>query len=373
MKILPNKAFFSKNDIHFIEKNFNRILKGKSFLSQYKFSEIFEKKFAKYLKTNFSLSCNSGTSALEIIFRSIEIKDKEVIIPSNTFLATALGVLNAGGKIKFADCNDDMCISYSSIMENITSKTAAIVMVHIGGIITKDYLSIKELCKKRKIILIEDAAQSHGSKYGNQFAGNLGNFAAFSFYSTKIMTTGEGGMITLKSNKYLKKMESIREFGKVKKGFYVNYHKYIGYNWRFQEVNALMGISQLKNLNKFINKRTKLANIYINELKNEKNIKIINPFSNPAIKQNYYKFIILLKKHNRIYIQKELLKKNIRLSGYVYEIPLHKQPIFKKMKFKKLKKTETLCAKHICLPLYHDMTERHAKYLTRNLKALISK
>ena len=371
MKILPNKAFFSKDDILFIEKNFRKILNGKSFLSQYKFSEDFENKFKNYVNSKASVSCNSGTSALEIIFRTINIVDKEVIIPSNTFLATALGVINAGGKIKFADCNEDMCISYDSILENITKNTAAIIIVHIGGIISKDFHKIKELCKKNKIILVEDAAQAHGSKLKNEYTGNLGDFAAFSFYSTKIMTTGEGGMITFRNKKYKKKMQSIREFGKVKKGFYINYHKYIGYNWRFQEVNALMGIRQLQNIEKFIKKRERLIKIYIDELRDIKDIQIVNPFQNKAIRQNYYKFIIILKRHNREKIQKELLKKSINLSGYVYEIPLHKQPIFKNHKHKNLKVSERMCAQHICLPLYHEMTEKQAYYLTANLKKIL--
>ena len=163
-------------------------------------------------------------------------------------------------------------------------------------------------------------------------------------------------------------MQSIREFGKVKKGFYINYHKYIGYNWRFQEVNALMGIRQLQNIEKFIKKRERLIKIYIDELRDIKDIQIVNPFQNKAIRQNYYKFIIILKRHNREKIQKELLKKSIKLSGYVYEIPLHKQPIFKNHKHKNLKVSERMCAQHICLPLYHEMTEKQAYYLTANLK-----
>ncbi len=369
MKILPNKAYFSKDSISYIQKNFKKILEGKSFLSQYKYSEEFEYKFSKYVKSPYALSCNSGTSALEIIFRSIDVNRYEVIIPSNTFLATALGVINAGGKIKFADCNNDMCISLESIKKNITKKTKAVVVVHIGGIITEDIISIKKLCKKNNIYLIEDAAQAHGSKFNNIYAGNFGDFAAFSFYSTKTITTGEGGMITFKNKNYLSKMKSIREFGKVKKGIYINNHKYFGYNWRFQEINALMGITQLRQIESFIKKRTYIANIYYENLKNKKYLDIINPFKNNS-RQNFYKFIVIPKNISREKLHSKLLKFKINLSGYVYEIPLHKQPIFKKFNKNSLKNTEYLCANHICLPIYYEMTKKQALFLIKKIEEI---
>ncbi|MDC6448490.1 DegT/DnrJ/EryC1/StrS family aminotransferase [Alphaproteobacteria bacterium] len=372
MKILPNKAYFSKSSITYIQKNFKKILEGKSFLSQYKFSEEFEGDFSRYIESPFALSCNSGTSALEIIFRTLGVFNKEVILPSNTFLATALGVINAGGKIKFADCNNDMCISYESIKKNLTNKTKAIVVVHIGGIITKDINKIKNLCKKNNIYLIEDAAQAHGSRLGNINAGNFGDFAAFSFYSTKTITTGEGGMITFKNKKYLSKMKSIREFGKVKKGIYINNHEYFGYNWRFQEVNALMGIAQLRQIEKFINKRTYIANIYYESLKNKSYLKIINPFVTNS-RQNFYKFIVILKDTAREKLHSQLLKYDINLSGYVYEIPLHKQPIFKQFSKNKLPNTEYLCANHICLPIYYEMSKKQALFLVKKIEEIFEK
>ena len=107
--IAATKPTFSSEDIDVITEKFKHILQGNSFLSQYKYSEEFESGFAEYIGTNFAVSCNSGTSALELIFRGLNIKGKEVILPSNTFIATANAIINAGGQPIFADCNDDMC------------------------------------------------------------------------------------------------------------------------------------------------------------------------------------------------------------------------------------------------------------------------
>src|ERR1051326_4084976 len=121
MKVPATKPYFSEEDIVFITEKFKEILEGKSFLSMYKYGEEFEQKFADFIGTKFGVGCNSGTSALELICRSIGVEGKEVIIPSNTFIATANAVLNAGGKVVFADCTDNMCMSAKDAISKITS------------------------------------------------------------------------------------------------------------------------------------------------------------------------------------------------------------------------------------------------------------
>ena len=222
--IAATKPTFSSKDIEFITEKFEDILQGNSFLSQYKYSEEFETKFAEYIGTDFAVSCNSGTSALELIFRALNIQDKEVILPSNTFIATANAIINAGAKPIFADCNDDMCMDYDSVMSLINKNTIAVCHVHIGGLVSDSALQLSEYCLQNNIYFVEDAAQAHGSSNMDQKAGTLGVAAGFSFFSTKVITTGEGGMVTTNDESLVEKMKSIREFGKVKKGIFTNYH-----------------------------------------------------------------------------------------------------------------------------------------------------
>jgi dTDP-4-amino-4,6-dideoxygalactose transaminase len=368
--IVPaTKPYFSKKDINYVNKNFKSIMSGKSFLSMGKYSLEFEKNYAKFIGTKYAVACNSGTSALEIICRSLNISKKEIIVPSNTFIASVNAILNSGCKPVFADCGDDMCLSYENIKKKITKNTKAVMLVHIGGILTKDIFKIKALCEKKKLFLIEDAAQAHGSSFNKVKAGAFGIASGFSFFSTKVLTTGEGGMITTNKLSLVKKMRSIREFGKVKKGIFTNYHTQIGYNWRLQEVNALMGISQLKNIKKFIKGRQKIAMFYDKHFSSLRGIKIISQKNKNE--HNYFKYIIILKKYSRIKFHNYLINNGVQPSGYVYELPLHKQPVFKKYKNLKLPNTEFYCSKHICLPIFYGMKIKQAQYVVDVVRNII--
>ena len=364
MKVPASIPSFSSEDINYILNNFKEILEGKSFLSQYKFSEAFEVAFSKYIGSKYGISCNSGTSALELIFRSIDITDKEVILPSNTFVATANAIINAGGKLVFADCDEDMCLSYSDVLNKITKNTIAICHVHIGGIVSENALKLASFCKSNNILFIEDAAQAHGSFFQNKKAGIMGDAAAFSFYSTKVMTTGEGGMITTNNKEISVKAKSLREFGKQPNDVYTNVYWALGYNWRMPEVAALMGIRQLLSLDENILKRRKIIARYDYHFKDK-------PFFNPIglkyrNESNGFKYMLKVNSSLRTQIHRFLLEKNISPSGYVYELPLHKMDIFSEHNHFHLPNSDIYCASHFCLPVYPKMTEDEVDYVATN-------
>tara|TARA_B100000212_G_scaffold341914_1_gene326582 strand:+ start:1047 stop:2168 length:1122 start_codon:yes stop_codon:yes gene_type:complete len=366
MKVPSTKPFFSEEDQEFILERYKDILAGNSFLSMYKYGEEFENSFAEYIGTNNAVGCNSGTSALELIFESIDVKGKEVIVPSNTFLATVIAIRNAGGIPVFADCNDQMCLDFESTIKQVSPRTKAICIVHIGGIVSDSVIPLKSYCEKNRISLVEDAAQAHGSSLQGTKAGNFGIAAAFSFFSTKVMTTGEGGMVTTNSSELVKKMKSMREFGKVKTDIYINYHKYFGYNWRLPEVSALMGIRQLNSLDKFIKRRQEIARIYDDAFENCEGIRVINPSEKSS--HNYFKYIIILEKSDRKKMHKFLQENQISPSGYVYELPLHKQPVLSEHSKLSFPNTEILCANHICLPIFYSMTNEQVNYVSKIVK-----
>jgi dTDP-4-amino-4,6-dideoxygalactose transaminase len=366
LKNIPaTKPTFSKDDISFITENFKEILSGKSFLSQYKFSSQFEREFASYTGTEFAVSCNSGTSALELIFRALDVKGREVILPSNTFIATANAIMNAGGIPVFADCDDGMCLDYKDTIEKITSRTIAICHVHIGGLVSDDALRLAQYCDDHGLFFVEDAAQAHGSINKGKKAGTLGIAAGFSFYSTKVMTTGEGGMVTTNDEELVSKMKSSREFGKEKKGIWTNYHTQIGYNWRMPEVAALLGIRQLQAIEEFIKKRTNIAGIYDVMLQGLNSVRIISPPEKSRF--NYFKYMLVLEKFDREKIHNVFEKNGISPSGYVYELPLHKQPVFPEHNQIELPNTEFLCSNHFCLPIYPSMEIEDAEYIAETL------
>ena len=371
MKIIhATKPSFNNDDISFITENFKDILSGKSFLSMGKFGQQFEQEFAKYTGTKYALACNSGTSALELIFRALDVKGKEVILPSNTFIATANAIMNAGGILVFADCDDDMCLDYEDTIKKITPKTAAICHVHIGGLVSNNALRLARYCEENDIYFVEDAAQAHGSSNQDKKAGTLGIASGFSFFSTKVLTTGEGGMVTTNDGALVQKMKSIREFGKEKNGIYTNYHTSLGYNWRMPEVAALMGLRQLKSIEKFIEQRNEVAALYNTMLQGIGGIRIVSPSKESRF--NYFKYIIILENLKRETVHKAMEDKGIYLSGYVYELPLHKQPVFPAYNKINLPKTEYVCNQHICLPIYPSLKLEDAEYVAKSLISIIN-
>ncbi|MBI2829945.1 MAG: DegT/DnrJ/EryC1/StrS aminotransferase family protein, partial [Chloroflexi bacterium] len=247
------------------------------------------------------------------------------------------------------------------VEKKLTPRTKAVVTVHIGGLVSPHTLELADICKRKGIYLIEDAAHAQGSAYGDQKAGTFGIGGAFSFFSTKVMTTGEGGMVITSDESIYKKALVLRDQAKIVKGSYQNYHEELGYNWRMTEVTALMGITQLDLLDKFIERRNQIAKIYDEELANVKNLRILRRPS--AARHNYYKYIGFLENYDREKLQKEVKEKfGVSMGGYVYEIPLHKQPAFKEFVDGSLPRAEDLCQRHVCPPIFYTMTDEEAHY-----------
>jgi perosamine synthetase len=370
MRVPATAPSFSEEDISFITEHFTKILRGESFLSMYVHGEEFEKRFADYTGTRHAVACNSGTSALELIFRALDIAGREVIVPSNTFLATAIAVLNAGGTPVFADCRDDMSLDPDDAAARVTDKTAAITQVHIGGIVSEGVLQTQELCESRGLHLVEDAAQAHGSVLNGRKAGTFGTAAGFSFFSTKVMTTGEGGMVTTNDAALVTQMKSFREFGKTRKGVYVNYHETFGYNWRMPEVAALMGLRQLDSLDAFIERRREIVKQYDERLSNVEAVRIVHPAGHSSY--NGFKYMILLPEHDRVKVHQGLGALEISPSGYIYEIPLHKLPVFPESNDLTLPKTEFICAQHLCLPVFVGMRDEQVDYVCDSLEKVLA-
>ena len=333
----------------------------------------FEKHFAKYIGTKYAVAVNSGTSALEISLRALNVEGKSIIIPTNTFMATPLAAIHAGAKVIFADISEKtLSIQAKEIEKKITKDTVGIILVHIGGIISSEWIKIKKICALKKIFILEDAAHAHGSKINNKFAGNLGIAAAFSFYPTKVLTTGEGGMITTNDKMLHQKFLILRDHGK--QNSLLNIHTELGSNWRLSEIQGLLGIQQVKKVKSIVNERIKIASMYDRILNNTPHIKLLK--IPPYIKSSYYKYIIFVNKNVRDKIKKIMYKKfGISLPGEVYNYLCHSQPVFKKYKNKIIKKgnynfkiAKKISSEQLCLPLYPGLKKSEIKYVVNSLK-----
>jgi dTDP-4-amino-4,6-dideoxygalactose transaminase len=370
----PVKPYFPKEDIEQVKDDVEKILQS-GMLTLHTYTREFENQFAKLCDVKHAIAVNSGTSALEITLRAMGLKPgNEVLVPTNTFSATAAAVIFAGARPKLTDIDPkNLCIDAENVRKNITSKTRGVIVVHIGGLVCPEIERIRELCQEKDLLLIEDAAHAQGSSINKKSAGSLGDAGCFSFYPTKVMTTGEGGMITTNNDRIAERARILRDQGK--ENFNSNIIVELGYNWRLPEINAAMGLVQLKRLQEIIEKRNKIAEYYDREL--EKISKIAPLKTPPNILNNYYKHVAFVEKGvNREKLKEKLRAEGVRCSGEVYWPPLHLEPVYKRMLGTKegdFPLAEDACKRMICLPLYAQMTKEDEQYVIEKLKETISK
>jgi len=371
--IPPVKPYFPPEDIRQIKNDIEKILQS-GMLTMHTYTEEFEKRFASLCKVKYAIALNSGTSALEIALRIMKLKTgDEVLVPTNTFTSTAATVLFAEGKVTFADIDPEtLCINAENVQEYMTQKTKGIIVVHVGGLICPDIEAIKETCEDHKLFLIEDAAHAQGSTINGKPAGSLSDIGCFSFYPTKVMTTGEGGMIATNDDQTDKEARILRDQGK--ENFHSSIIIRLGYNWRLPEINAAIGIVQLKRLPEIIDKRRKIAQYYDKKLRQFSEIKPLKV--PPNILNNYYKHVAFLEPEiNRDKLKQDLREKGVQCGGEVYWPPLHLQPAYQKLLGTKegdYPASEDACRRMLCLPIHSWMTIEDAEYVIEMLSASLS-
>lgn len=331
----------------------------------------FEQEWAKYCGTKYAVACTSGTAALEIMLKAIGVEGKEVIMPSNTFIATATAAIRAGAKVVLADCErDNLQLSLQSAMDCQTENTVAIVLVHIGGYITPKLSLFQLWCDKEGMVLLEDGAHSHGSEYSGRKAGSLGKAAAFSFYPTKVLTSGEGGVVTTDDFELYEKCRSLCDCSRVKGNPQIHWEA--GYNWRMDEIRAVLALQQTKKADKILAERRRIAQKYDELLWGQKGITILKMPRH--ISPAYYKYVIFLNKSlDRDGIRAAMEERGIRMPGLVYEIPLHRQPAFAgQYQNDAYPNTNEISQHHLCLPLFLGLTDEELDYIVASLKEILA-
>tara|TARA_A100001011_G_scaffold399611_2_gene509100 strand:- start:1443 stop:2570 length:1128 start_codon:yes stop_codon:yes gene_type:complete len=331
----------------------------------------FEKEFANFNDSKYSVGVSNGTDALFLALKAFKVtKGDEVIVPSHTFIASALPIIKCGAKPVFVDCEKDSFLaSFDQILKRINDKTKAIILVHIYGE-TVDIPYLKKIINKvthKKIPIIEDCSQSHGSRINNLKSGNLGDIGCFSLYPSKNLgALGDAGILTTNNNYIYKKILSLRNWGSKKK--YV--HENIGYNHRLDTIQAGFLSIKLKQLHKWNNLRVKLAAIYYNELKDLKKIKI--PNYSAGHMHVYHLFVVKVKERNKF--QKFLLKNGIQTIIH-YPTPCHKHKAFENYSFYKqrLKNAEAISNEVISLPLYPGLSSKKVIFICKIIKKFFVK
>ena len=360
---------YKKSILNNIDKTIN---KGNVFFGEQ--IKQFEKNFIKKYKAKYGIAVGSGTDALLISLKTLNLKPgDEVITAANTAIPTISAIINAGGKPKLVDIGEDYLIDVKKIEKAITKKTKAIIPVHLYGQMC-DMDTIQKIVKKNKIIIIEDCAQSQGAKFKNKFAGTFGKFGCFSFYPTKILGGyGDGGFILTNDFKSFKQIKRIRFYGietiektKFKNKYYSNEN---GVNSRLDEIQSSILNFKLKKIDAFIQKRKQIAKDYIFNLSST-DLKL--PLANNNNDHVYHLFTVYHPKGN--IIKKRLNKLKIQ-TRTIYPYPIHKMKAYSKIiKDKKnLKNSEKKSRGIFCLPLYPDLKKQEINKVCIALKSIIKR
>jgi perosamine synthetase len=320
----------------------------------------FEKKFAEFCGVRNAVCVSSGTAGIFLSLLALDIKHgDEVIVPSFSFISTATPIIEVGAKPVFVDVDTKTyTVDSEKIREAVTKRTKAIMPVHLYGH-PANMDPILEIAEDNDLYVIEDACQAHGAEYKGKKVGGIGNVACFSFYPSKNMTVcGDGGAVVTNNEDIAETVRKLRDHGRRDK--YVFELK--GYNLRFNEIQAAIGIKQLEKLPKWIDARRNIARMYDQALEGL----VITPIEEPWAKHVYHVYVIRTKKREEL---KGFLSRYGISTLVHYPIPIHKQPAITSVLGAQptLKNTEKFADEVLSIPMYPMLTDREVKYVSEKI------
>ena len=333
----------------------------------------FEMKFSNFVNQKYGISVANGSAALDVALKACDLKkNDEVIISNFTIVSNLFSILRVNAKPILVDCDPvEWNIDLEKLNKKITKKTKVIIAAHIYGF-PIEIDKLKQLCSKNKIILIEDAAEQLGQTYKGKTIGSFGDISTFSFYANKNITTGEGGMICTNSSRLAKSCSDIKNLCFGKKNRFNHYD--MGWNYRMTNMQACLGLSQLKKLNFIIKEKRKIGSLYYKILKKNKNI-YIQPPKNKYSKNMYWVVgIVIRKKINILKLIKWMRGQNIECREFFW--PMHKQNFMKKLNIKVEGKfpVSSYISKHgLYLPAYVGLSNSKIKEICDKLCLYLEK
>lgn len=339
-----------------IRKAFEEVYKNSWYIDGKK-DEEFCSAFAKYINVDYCVGVGNGLDALMLALKTLGIKENdEVIVPSNTYIATALAVTYVGATPVFVEPDiNTFNIDSTKIEEKITSKTKAIMPVHLYGQ-PCDMDSIMKIAKKYNLYVIEDCAQAHGAKYNGQIVGSFGDISGFSFYPGKNLgALGDAGAAVTSNKDYAEKIKALGNYG----SDYKYHHIYKGCNSRLDELQASFLLAKLPILDKTNEERRRIAQKYLNEINNSE---VILPYVMPNVEHVWHVFAIRCKRRDEL--EKHLNEKGIMTNKH-YPIPMHLQECYKDLNLPKgsFPIAEEISETQLSLPMYYGMTDEQIQFV----------
>jgi perosamine synthetase len=369
-KIKMADPHFTEDDRAWIYKEIDLILSFS--LSMGPNVKLFEEEFATMVGVKHAIAMNSCTAALEVALAFQGIDGGEVIVPAETFIATGMAVHLVGGTPVFAEVLEStFCLDLEHVRRLVNDNTRGIVLVHFGGMITPDIDDFVKFCNERELFLIEDAAHAPGAMLDGNAAGSFGSAGCFSFYPTKVITAGEGGMLTTNDDKLAMYARSQQHRGRDMDASTEQY-LFPGRNIRMTEIAALLGRVQLSHLDEFLEQRQKLAGVYQDEFQGDKRVTIVLPADKKM--SSCWKVPVVLDENIHLNSLEAKMKDAGIFIDRAYQPAIHLQPVFRKLygtKAGQLPTTEAVLARHICLPCHPQMKIEDAVYVAQTLKNIL--
>ena len=328
-----------------------------------KYIDQLEKEFAEFCDCRYAVSLSNGTVAIHLALIAQGIGEgDEVIVPDLSFIATANGVLHAGAKPVFIDIEkDSLCMDPGLIEQAITSRTKAIMPVHLYGH-PANMVEINAIAERHNLLVIEDAAEAHGSTINNKKVGSWGHCATFSFYGNKNMTTGEGGMITTNDQVLYERCRYLRDHAMSKEKRY--WHTEVGYNYRMTNIQAALGCAQISRIDEFMKRRKQIYDLYHQELGSHPGIKLNRTANNTT---NSY-WLICVEVDGITYQERDNIMASMKLKGVdsrPYFYPMSHMPYFTKAD---TPVSDLKSQTGICLPTYTDLTDDEVRRVSKAFK-----
>ena len=343
------------------EKAIKRVLKSRFWASGSGVGEVkkFENEMNAYLKTDECVAVNRGTAALHLALSLCNIKDKEVIVPSLSFVSTANAILYNGGNPIFVDVNSKtLNLDIDDLERKISKKTKAVIPVHFAGL-PSDMKNITKIANENNLQVIEDAAHACGAEIDKEKIGSHSKFVCFSFHPVKNLAMPSGGLISINSDKskiLKKKLDALRWCGITDRKDSAYNVKNLGWNYYMNEFSAAIGLIQLKKLDKLNNIRKNICQSYFNKLKIENKM--------PVDKNSAYHFYWILVK-NREKFRKTLFSKGIETG--IHYVPIHKMKLYNSKE--KLKNTEKISKEIVSLPTHPNLSENDVNYIVKTINS----
>lgn len=370
-KINMAAPHFNEEDRKIIHREIDTILDGT--LSMGPNVQAFEQEFAARVGVRHAVAMSSCTATLEAALLAHEVAGREVIVPAETFIATGMAVHMSGGTPVFAEISaSSLCLDLEDVKRKVNARTAGVILVHMAGLLSPEVAEFRRYCDDNGLFLIEDAAHSPGARRAGKEAGSFGHAACFSFFPTKVITAGEGGMLTTNDDDIATCARSYLNRGR---DMLAPVERYLspGRNARMTEMAALLGRVQLSHLDEYLSRRRQLAAIYRQALAGVHGIKLILPDNLDC--SSFWKVPLLLDPGlDRLAITEHMGAAGITVD-WAYQPAMHLQPVFRTLfgySDGLLPRTEDLLSRHLCLPCHPRISDEDALRVAATLRTAVS-